>query len=400
MLLAWSSVWGLSNGSAALNGWAFTNPRSSVTLGNSTDGLFVINRDSFTSLKSFRNNTLISTNTTDIRSYNEIGLQLNLNPNGVFLIGSLNDAYDGVFRPNLYNSFETSFQTIGWSLTDSENTAFYTAVQKFQTALGRQIGTPVLPDGQIAKLLDTYSSAAAAYSLRKLRNGYYGFAIRVRRSSDNAEQDISFKADGTLDTASLLAFVGNGNGFVSIWYDQSGNALDAVQASSSWQPQIIISGVLNTYNSKVCVKFDGVDDYIQSPYTSGTTNELYFVTQTTDTQFLFPRGVNNYGFVATQGSTITNLSQYNSTQPQLFVNSVLRNPINRGDIYNLLVGYKLSLHKNANISNGFNYLRFGSFIQDGNLDFNGNLFEWIIYPTLQSSQTSIESNINSYYSIY
>ena len=66
-------------------------------------------------------------------------MQLNLNPNGVFLIGSLNDAYDGVFRPNLYNSFETSFQTIGWSLTDAETTALNIAVQAFQTTLGRAV---------------------------------------------------------------------------------------------------------------------------------------------------------------------------------------------------------------------------------------------------------------------
>jgi hypothetical protein len=139
MFFGWSSAYGSPNGYAALNGWALTGPRSSVTLGNRTDGLFVINRDSFTSLKSFRNNTLISTDTTDIRSYNEIGLQLNLNPNGVFLIGARNDAYDGVFRPFAYNSFETSFQSIGDGLTDSENTAFYTAVQAFQTTLGRAV---------------------------------------------------------------------------------------------------------------------------------------------------------------------------------------------------------------------------------------------------------------------
>jgi hypothetical protein len=41
-------------------------------------------------------------------------------------------------------------------------------------------------------LLDTYSGAAVAYSLRKLRTAYSGSAIRVRRSSDNAEQDFGF----------------------------------------------------------------------------------------------------------------------------------------------------------------------------------------------------------------
>ena len=45
-------------------------------------------------------------------------------------------------------------------------------------------------------LLDTYPNAAAAYSVRKLRTAYTGSAIRVRRSSDNAEQNIGFTALG------------------------------------------------------------------------------------------------------------------------------------------------------------------------------------------------------------
>ena len=36
-----------------------------------------------------------------------------------------------------------------------------------------------------ANLLDSYSGAAAAYSLRKLKSSYTGSAIRVRRSSDH-----------------------------------------------------------------------------------------------------------------------------------------------------------------------------------------------------------------------
>ena len=45
-----------------------------------------------------------------------------------------------------------------------------------------------------ALLLDSYPGASVAYSLRKLSSTYAGSAIRVRRSSDNAEQDINFTA--------------------------------------------------------------------------------------------------------------------------------------------------------------------------------------------------------------
>jgi len=57
-------------------------------------------------------------------------------------------------------------------------------------------------------ILDEYSGAAAAYSVRRLSSSYTGDAIRVRKSSDDTtEQDIGFDANGDLDTTALLAFV-------------------------------------------------------------------------------------------------------------------------------------------------------------------------------------------------
>jgi hypothetical protein len=62
-------------------------------------------------------------------------------------------------------------------------------------------------------------SAAAAYSLRKLRAGYTGSAIRVRRSSDNAELDIGFTASGELDINALRSFFGIGNDVARLDYN-------------------------------------------------------------------------------------------------------------------------------------------------------------------------------------
>jgi len=268
-----------------------------------------------------------------------------------------------------------------------------------QVRVGWRSGA-VSPVVSVSKLLDSYSGAAAAYSLRKLNSSYTGSAIRVRRSSDNTELNIGFDSDGNLDTYALSSFVGTGNGFVTTWYDQSGNGREATQTTAGNQPQIVSNGVVNTFNSKPCVKFDGNGDFIQSAYGGGTTNEMYFVTQTTDNTFLFPRGDVGLGFIAEQNNWNSVLT-WSYGQVKLYVNSVLTNPTYRHDVYNLLNGYKLSLHKSANLSSGFGYLRFGIYdLPSGVYDFNGNLFEWIIYPTLQSSQASIESNINSYYSIY
>jgi len=84
-------------------------------------------------------------------------------------------------------------------------------------------------------LLDTYPGAAAAYSLRKLRSGYTGPCIRVRRFSDNAEQDFTASevGDGT-----LVSFLSGASGFVTTLYDQSGNGRDATQTVASNQPRM------------------------------------------------------------------------------------------------------------------------------------------------------------------
>ncbi len=95
---------------------------------------------------------------------------------------------------------------------------------------------PLLLDGVSA-------SIKGAFSLRKLRASYGGAALQVRRSSDSATLDVGF-ASASLNTAALLAFCGSGDGFVAIWYDQSGLGQDAVQATAANQPRIVAAGVV------------------------------------------------------------------------------------------------------------------------------------------------------------
>ena len=105
-------------------------------------------------------------------------------------------------------------------------------------------------------LLDTYPGAAAAYSLRLLDSDYAGSAIRVRRASDNTEQDIGFDGNGDLDTSALATFCAGTDGFVKTWYDQSGNANDATQTTTSAQPKVYdsVTGVVtNDENGLPCI---------------------------------------------------------------------------------------------------------------------------------------------------
>jgi hypothetical protein len=110
----------------------------------------------------------------------------------------------------------------------------------------------------LALILDNLT-ATAAWSTRRLGSAYTGNAIRVRRSSNNEELDIGFTASGDLDIAALLDFVGSGNGFVTTWYDQSGNGRHVTQTDPTKQPRIVSNGVMNMVNGRAALSFDGND---------------------------------------------------------------------------------------------------------------------------------------------
>jgi hypothetical protein len=130
------------------------------------------------------------------------------------------------------------------------------------------------------------SSSLITYSLRLINSNYTGKCIKVKRDSDNTTQDIGFVA-GTIDTTSLLNFVGGGNGFLDTFYDQSGNNYNIFggSAGSSSLPKIVSNGSLVTYNSKPALNFNGSQFYYYSEksyaYCSLPSNTLTSVTSFT-----------------------------------------------------------------------------------------------------------------------
>jgi hypothetical protein len=106
--------------------------------------------------------------------------------------------------------------------------------------------------------LTASAPVSAAYGLRLLSTSYAGSAVQIRRSSDNATLNIGFTAAGHLDTATLKTFTGAGNGFVSIWYDQSGNALHLAQPTAINQPSLVTDGVVNRQNARPFIRFTTV----------------------------------------------------------------------------------------------------------------------------------------------
>ena len=271
-------------------------------------------------------------------------------------------------------------------------------------------------------LLDDYPNAAAAYSLRKLDKDYTGSAIRVRRSNDNAEQDIGFSLSGYLDTSALKTFVGAGNnGFITIWHNQMGvTSRDLNQGIAVNQPIIVSSGNLITIdgvsNSETAILFNTSDHRlvtllsISQPISvftyarkDNTTTEdgivydsynntpfaLYYTgtVEAPNNRWLISSGTGLNG--TTAGNTNPNLfsTLHNSTSSSIHINGVSYASGNAG-------------------TNGLDGLSVGNLRGNpppivANYQFNGRIAEMIIYGSNQSSnRTGIENNINTYYSIY
>lgn len=86
--------------------------------------------------------------------------------------------------------------------------------------------------------LDLVSGAWFAHGLRRLSSSYMGKILRVRRDSDNAEQDIGYTLENALDIMNIRTFIGTANAYVVKLYDQTGNGHDAVQTTVTNQPKL------------------------------------------------------------------------------------------------------------------------------------------------------------------
>jgi hypothetical protein len=267
-------------------------------------------------------------------------------------------------------------------------------------------------------LLDFYPNAAAAYSLRLLRVAYTGSAIRVRRT-DLEESDIGFTSTGELDTAALLAFTGTGaldNGFVTTWYDQSGNGRNATQTTAINQPQIVSSGSVITENGKAALRFDGINDNLQ--YAGEVLNQGTFIgfavcqnNSTSAFRRIFDQSSINGGAL---------IANSNNGNAEIFARTSAGNVILTDTTFyanqTLYTGQILSGNSKLRINSADRVLNSTTFTMSGNtgLNFvigdnsppaeqslNGDLQEIVIYTTNQNSNINgIETNINDFYSIY
>lgn len=258
-------------------------------------------------------------------------------------------------------------------------------------------------------LLDTYPGAVAAYSLRKLSSDYNGAVIKVRRMIDNQELDINFNGD-ELDIASLTSFCLNTDGYIVKWYDQSGNNYHAEQTILNTQPKIYdsVNGII-TINGKNSIKFNGLNQYLTQtiPNFVGTTS-LFGVSKITkldqntywgnygDSSYGACLGIVN-GSVRIQTTTNTNVNYPKKFTTNFALETFIR------DVSNTWTWYEQSISQGSKSLGGQMNLRsIGARIGGSTILYSdAHLCELIYYISDETNnKTSIETNINDYYSIY
>ena len=298
------------------------------------------------------------------------------------------------------NTLLMRYTDTGAYLGDFSEYIIYTSAKSGtnQTSIQENIGDYYT---QNTPLLDTYSGAAAAYSLRKLRTDYTGFAIKVQDNVGGATQDIGFNVFGELDTVSLLQYAGSNDVFVETWYDQSGSGNNATQPSSGVRPQIVSSGAVIVENGKPAVQFSALFSLdmatrltqVQSNFsvrenitTGASVDFLYGDISTYD---YHAGGTNNYLDTLYSSTDVRNGSNFVNGQSQSFTTA------NTATTSSVLLSM-IHLSNTARIS---------QICQDrsrSNRSWNGKIQEILIYESDQSGtpQAGIETNINTFYDIY
>ncbi|WP_369754045.1 LamG-like jellyroll fold domain-containing protein [Flavobacterium sp. WC2409] len=275
--------------------------------------------------------------------------------------------------------------------------------------------------------LDNTTPAAVAYSLRKLSSSYVGDAIQVRRSNDNATQGISFDGNGDLDTASLLAFVGANDGFVTIWYDQSGNGKNAVQNILLNQPKIITAGVIERSNGLPSIIFSGSQFLVvtSTMFNNDLTGCLVYKASSLNTRSGgggswynmngifgseqpggttdFAYGIYNNKFTAGNGPSDKSLGGNAAVNDNVIrIHSWTRNSIN-GQM-NLYANSASdgTVNLNTGTSSAVTSVAIGAnqTFSGGQVFYNGNVSELILFAAvLANPRQKIENNQGNYYSI-
>ena len=290
-------------------------------------------------------------------------------------------------------SFATAKAALLQGLNETDATAETRGTLPLSLKMVRTTGAAVTD-----LLLDTYTGAAAAYSVRKLDKDYTGNCMRVRRTSDEATQDIGFDSNGDLDTAAIATFCSGAFGHVTRWYDQSGNGNDATQNTTSAQPMIYdrVAAAVVTENGKPIIKqVDGSSGLVTALAGNSTAWVFSALDIHAASTLLSDNGTLEYFLTAKSVNVVTHINGITSSN--IYKNGSSVTYTTQDSVWQSLNQNQSLISAELNTSGVAAYLLGLSNSTWGCYDMQ----ELILWHSDQSTnRTGIESNINTYFSIY
>lgn len=103
---------------------------------------------------------------------------------------------------------------------------------------------------------DKLDNISFAFSMRLVHSDYTGPLVRLRRVSDNAEQDFCAGQNDIVDIDLINTWRGGANVFVVTWYDQSGLGRNATQTDTNRQPRFFPDVTIPHFQG------DGTNDFL------------------------------------------------------------------------------------------------------------------------------------------
>jgi len=196
----------------------------------------------------------------------------------------------------------------------------------------------------------------------------------------------------------------SGSGYVSKWYDQSGNDKHAIQTTAANQPLILSSGSIITLYGKPSLQFDGSNDgfdLVSSPLSFSNNSTHYFVHTNTGGGTIFGTNAYRYG-------------RFDSGTSVVF-GSGTNNTLTSQDVSQGLITFTqtsttngVRIHKNSvdvttspGSTSGNNMTKIGYTSTGGNY-YVGKISEIISTASYVNPEdrAPINQNINSYFNIY
>lgn len=249
------------------------------------------------------------------------------------------------------------------------------------------------------------ANALIMVSLRKVNPSYSGFCVNVIRDSDLSTQNIGF-VSGVIDTASLASFCSGTTGRINTWYDQSGNGNNL--NGQTTKPIIYQSGNTVDVNGKPSVLFSAHQMALPSTALGTVVYKSVFavakMTSLVTINYLtFSFSPKADGLFL--GGTFSGVNGFGVVE-----NGIVRVSNSIENLNQNLVTYIGTSPKKV-YSNGSNLATEGGTTSDlnfttvsrstANLFLNGNLQEILIYSVDNDSiRTTIETDINAFYTIY